>query len=269
MAGAPTASVAELLAAPIGRYYAGRTFVAWVVSPAVVGACHFGAFEPADEAAATELADLPLHPALVPPLDLLHDLGGVDVLDRLAFERFVRLLAPRMPAIVKRSRRIAMVRPAGLAGAAFTGLFHEWSVPHVTASLFEDRGEALDWLAVTAEQRAELAEVIAPFEVGPLLRAIRAAIAADLTGATLERVAAAMGHSARSLQRHLADAGATFRDELGRARVVAAKARLADSDDKIETIARELGFGSLAAFTTMFSRATGEPPQQYRKGRRS
>jgi len=261
-------TVEAFLAEPIGRYFAGRAFVAWMHDARLVGASHFGAFDEGDEPALRRLYGLALHPALVPPYDVIHDLGAVDVLDRRAFDAHAAFLAEHMPKLAGRVRRLAVVRPTGLPGAAFTGLFHDFARPAFEAELFADRVAALAWLGVPEVVRAEIGDAVASFErVAPLLGRLREHLARDPRGATLARAAKALGHSARSLQRHLASEGTAFRDELMCARVLAAKARLVDSDDKIEVIARELGFRSVAAFTAMFGRIAGEPPQEFRRRR--
>jgi AraC-like DNA-binding protein len=257
------ATPADFLADPIGAYFAGRSFVAWM-TPSLVGASHFGAFDGADLPVLLELADMPLHAALVPPYDVIHDLGGVGVLDRRAFEVLEQYLRARMPQLVGRARKVAVVRPAGMAGAAFSGLFHDFTAPHFDGGLFHDRDEALAWLGLPDEVRADIFALVAPFEQAPLLRRVRELVATDPAGATLERVAMATAHSVRSLQRHLAELGTSFRDELATVRVDRAKARLAETDDKIEAIASDLGFASAAAFTTSFGRLAGESPQRYR-----
>ena len=264
------ASVTEFVDDPVGCWFAGRAFVAWMLSPALVGASHIGPFDAADEPELRALFGLVLHPALIAPYDVVHDLGDVELIDRRAFDLLHGFLSERMTELATRARRLAVVRPAGLAGAAFTGLFHDFASTRFDAQLFADRGAAYAWLGVIAGSaaRAELDAVTAPFDVSPLLRRIRELIADDPRRASLERVAAAAGQSARSLQRHLADHGTSFRDELGRARVIAAKALLAETDDKVESIARELGFASAAAFTAMFGRELGESPQAFRDKRR-
>jgi AraC-like DNA-binding protein len=265
----PAATATELLADPVGRYVGGQSFVAWMQSTRFVGASHFGPFDGPDLPAIVALAELPFHPALVPPYDVIHDLGAVGVLDRRSFEILEQYLSARMPELVTRARRLAVVRPAGLAGAAFTGLFHDWAHARCESRLFTDRAAALDWLELASDARGEVDAIIAPFEqASPVLRRVRDAIAASPGTATLDAVATAIGHSSRSLQRHLAEHGASFRDELIRGRVEAAKARLVESDDKIEVIAREVGFSSAAALTALFTRVVGESPNAFRERRR-
>lgn len=95
----------------------------------------------------------------------------------------------------------------------------------------------------------------------PGLRALCAAFVDDPEGTTPAPVwAARFGMSARTLAR-------AFRREVGmsfgtwRRRVVAAEAarRLA-SGQSVTTVALDLGYESLSAFTTMFRRTTGSPP---------
>jgi AraC family transcriptional regulator len=75
-------------------------------------------------------------------------------------------------------------------------------------------------------------------------------------------------------RRHLARA---FRHETGKTvaafardlKLQQAKALLVDGHEPIGTIATRAGFQTAAAFTTAFSRATGETPREYRASRRA
>ena len=260
-------SVDDFLTSPVGAEVRGRTFAAWMPTPKLVGASHFGGFDPADLPALQALFGIALHEALVAPYDVVHDLGGVDVLDRPAFDLLSAFLAEQMPKLAERVRRLAVVRPPGLPGAAFTGLFHDFG-SKLDAKLFDARDAAFDWLAIEGAVRADLAAIAEHFEhAAPVLRRLRDLLAAD-PRLDVEGAAKALGHSPRSLQRHLAAEDTSFRDEVTSARVRAAKKRLVETDHKVEAIARELGFRSAAAFTTMFARAAGEPPLAFRQKRR-
>jgi AraC-like DNA-binding protein len=96
------------------------------------------------------------------------------------------------------------------------------------------------------------------------LRALEQYLVANLAGATLERAARTLGMATRSLQRQLNAARASFRGELERTRIDAARRRLAESDDKLEVIADELGFASPTHFSARFRALTGELPSDYR-----
>lgn len=262
-----SSSIAEFLADPIGHYVVGRSFAVWAQTPERAGSVLLGPIERSDHAALTELFALSRSPALAASHDALHDLGAVDTLDRASFELVERFLGSRG----RRVRRFAIVRPSGLAGAAFAGLFYERISSRCEGAMFATRDEALAWLgvAVGTAPRTQLAAMIDSIEqTAPELRRLRRVLAADLREATLERAAAALATSTRSLQRCLASQHTSFRDELIRVRVEAAESLLIDEDVPVKEIAIAVGFESSAAFTTMFTRAVGESPQEFRRRRR-
>lgn len=260
-------SATELMAAPIGSYLAGRSFVVWVQSPERLGAFHFGPLDSGDHAALATLFPLPASAHLAPRYDLMHDLGAVEDFDRTSFDFFEAFLARFVDAVAQRTRKLAVVRPRGLAGAAFTGLFHEWVVPRFDAKLCFDRREALAWLDPPATARRELDEVYDTCLQPSLLLTVRELIANDLSSATLESIAQAMSLTPRTLQRQLAELDTCFRDELARARIRVAEVMLLDRDDKIEAIAVQLGFSSASAFSAMFKKVAGEYPGEFRARR--
>jgi AraC-like DNA-binding protein len=71
--------------------------------------------------------------------------------------------------------------------------------------------------------------------------------------------------SERSLQRSLGAAGTTFKDEIAEARIRAARRLLADGDEPLSAIAREVGCSSLQHFSTLFRKRTGETPSAFRR----
>lgn len=262
-------SADELMSAPIGAYLAGRSFVVWVQGPRRLGAFHFGPLDKTDHSALATLFPLPLSPALSPPFDVLHDLGAVEVFDRSSFEFFESYLVRWVDELARRTRRLAVVRPSGLAGAAFTGLFHDWVVPRFEAKLCVERAEAQAWLGLVegAPERHALDELYDSFLQPAFLRRVREVIAACVPIATLGVVAEALATTPRTLQRQLSMHGTSFRDEILRARIRAAEAMLLDRDDKIDVIARELGFSTTASFSAMFHRVEGESPTAFRSRR--
>lgn len=255
----------ELLQDPIGGYVQGNSFMVWVQSATRFGAAHRSPLEQIDQATATPLFGLLAHPRLTGPFDLLHDFLEVADVDASAFtyaEMFIRHFAD---ALAARTRRLAVIRPGGLAGAAFAGIYHDWIPTRFDAKLCSDRLEAYEWLGIDGDDRRELEALQEAFSQPELLRRLRDALAADLREATVERIARSLSLSVRSLQRHMTEHGTSFSDELARARVVAAEALLIRGTTKIEAIARDVGFRSPAAFTSMFSRIHGESPSAFRE----
>jgi AraC-like DNA-binding protein len=83
---------------------------------------------------------------------------------------------------------------------------------------------------------------------------------------TLEDWGDAVGASARTLARRFReDTGMSFAEWRQRARLVLALARLAEGEP-VGALASALGYRSASAFTAMFRRTIGRPPQTYRPG---
>lgn len=261
----PTTHVETFLAAPVGAYVTGASFLVWVESRERIGMFHIGSFDRADQPALERIFRLVKHPALSERYDLLHDISEVSAFDEAAFQFFVGFLQQWVHELVPRVRRLAVVRPQGVAGAAFSGLFHEWVVPRFDAKLCATRDEAYAFLAVPATARETLDVIAATAGGEPALRRLRAVLEENLAHASIASAATAMSTSTRSLQRMLAGSGTTFRRELLAARMRVAQTWLLARDDKVETIARELGFASAAAFSTTFRKVVGETPSAFRE----
>lgn len=264
----PASNADDLMAAPVGKYLAGRSFVVWVQHRHRLGAFHFGRHEVVDEPALAALFALPLSATLAPPYELLYDLSAVETLDRRAFECFEVFLARGVDQLARRTRRLAAVRPNGLPGAAFAGLFHDLIAPRCDARLCGDRREAYAWLGfgdgAQHDELDELERLRDAFLSPELVRRVREAIAADIPAVTLDRIARALAISPRTLQRQLAELGTSFRDEVASARIRAARTMLLDHDDKVEYIASLVGFRSTSSFITRFRAAVGESPSAFR-----
>ncbi len=250
---------------PVGGYVRGRSFMVWVQSPRRFGATHRSPLDPQDQITANLLVALPVNAKIIAPFDMFHDLSAVEVFDRSAFEYARKFLEHWIEALAARTRRLAVVRPTGIAGAAFTGMFHDWVAPRFSdAKLCGGRDEAYAWLEIIGREQRELDALHAEFVKPELLHQIADALARDLRDATVERLAGGVALSVRSLQRRLTELGTSFSEELATARVRAAETLLTEASTKIETIGQEVGFRSAPAFTAMFRRIHGESPRTFR-----
>jgi AraC-like DNA-binding protein len=81
----------------------------------------------------------------------------------------------------------------------------------------------------------------------------------------LDEVAAAVGLSVRTLQRRLADAGASYERLRERSRFGTATRLLASTDATVLEIALDVGYSDHAHFTRAFRRWTGVPPREFRR----
>ncbi|NUP08187.1 MAG: helix-turn-helix transcriptional regulator [Polyangiaceae bacterium] len=266
----PSASIDDFLNAPLGRYYAGRTHVLWVRSHTLAGAIYFDRPGARDAADLFRLAPLTFDPGLSDPYDALVDASLLRELEEGAFSTLVEHLAGAR-SFSARIRRVALVRPQGVTGAAIAGLFFEAVREHFEAALFAHRSEAMAWFgradagAANADLDALASAVCGPH---PLVRQLRDYLATALDDASLDTAARALGVSSRSLQRKLSEASTTFSGELEGARVREAERLLLHTDDKIEAIARATGCVSTSHFGKMFRAATGESAADFRARRR-
>ena len=111
------------------------------------------------------------------------------------------------------------------------------------------------------------AELAAHERASELCKRMRRAVFALIGGderPDLARVAARCALSTRSLRRHLAAQGLSFRAELRRLRLEYAHHALAHTDLPIAEIARRLGYSEQSALTRAVRQALGVSPSRLR-----
>ena len=160
-------------------------------------------------------------------------------------------------------RRQVLLRPAGFVGAVVAG-FYEVLAPQYPVELAATPEEAARCLG-----RPEIVAILeemdratADFSGGPTRAAVRALLAEG--SLRLSQAAQKLNLSERTLQRRLEDEGSSWKEESQRARVEHAKLLLAGGDEKITTIAREVGCATPQSFASLFRRLTGETPTDWR-----
>jgi AraC-like DNA-binding protein len=255
-------SVDAFLADRFGSYFVARHFLVWCSDARLGGVVFWGTPDATDVRELERVFALDPVPGLDQPYDVIADGRRVERVVQTAFEPFARIAARRLRA-QPLMRRLAVVAPHGLVGTVMAGFFHLFAVGG-RQRLFSEAGAAFAWLE-RGDALAELEAVIAA-ELGepPLVTSLRGWLATHLAHATVDDAARALKRSSRSLQRELAAAATSFRREIDRARATAARARLADSDVKVEALALELGCRSVASFAKLFRRVTGETPTEFR-----
>jgi AraC-like DNA-binding protein len=252
-------------AAPLGRTCASEHLLVWFPSATLRVVCAWGAPTEADialliEAMRAELQDL------VPPHHSLVDVRDVRAVDGPAYERlfeFIRSEAAAWDRVTLSSR---LVHSGGLVAGLLAG-YKAVAGLAVRTSTHASLVDALDGLGPSAselEAGLRARRDAAALETR-VLRAFRAWLEAHLVDADAETCAQTIGLSLRSLQRHLAEAGTTFRAELARARVNRAKALLVGTDLKILAVASEVGYPRVQSLAEAFRQATGLGPAQWRE----
>jgi AraC-like DNA-binding protein len=187
----------------------------------------------------------------------------IERISRSAFDPFAHEARRRIEGQRELVRRHAVIAPFGLIGTIMAGFF-----PLLAAGdhyrVFTDGGEAFGWLGRPAVFEELEALVDGARGQAPVVTELARWLAAHLRDATITTAARALGRSSRSLQRELGAASTSFRRELDRARVSAARTRLADGEEKLAVIAREVGCVSGSTFSELFRRVTGETPSEFR-----
>ena len=259
------ADLAEFLADPVGRCFAGRCWLYFYPQPGFCGFIVWGHPTQTDLERLVRVLEVelgsPAHVSLV-------DARRVEGADPRGFAVLENYVKKHHTALARAVKKLAVVRPDGLVGA-ITSDFFGIAPPPYPVSLFEDRAQAVRWLGVP-DGEALLAELAREEERAagtPLLRDLRTIVETSMRDATLARAAKTLGMSARSLQRRLGDLDTTFQAEVNDARVRTAKRLLRETDASLTQIADDVGCASLASFSALFRRATGDAPSAWRKRR--
>lgn len=122
--------------------------------------------------------------------------------------------------------------------------------------------------ALLAALERHVGEIIgAAPQVGTVRDAVTALIDADLglSPVTVDRVAAAVSMSPRTLQRHLSQDGTSFRKLLEDIRFERAKLLLSQPRSKVAEVAEALGYSDPTAFWRAWTGWTGEAPSHVKR----
>lgn len=249
-------------AGPEGRAHAGASFFVATERRLAVFAC-WGRLAEDDVSLI-----LPLYDAIAEhnrgTFDLVTDVSAIEHVERSAFDAMSRYVQKHMKDRGRHIRRHALVRPEGVIGAMSAGFYALVAPPYPWRDFIELQ-DAFAWLERDA--RPFVAMISSARETVPELRRLREFVAAHVSTATMPAAARALATSERSLHRRLVEHGTSFRAELQRARVAAAQTLLRETDEKLETIARRVGFSSASSFGVIFRRATGMTAGAYRAQR--
>ena len=269
----PAASAAALAADPVGHYWLGNTMIVWCADAETCGTFGWGQTTDADAQELTDALELAFHPALAAGFDVLMENTAVAHVDWNAYARVFAYVRDKLPDWRTKIRKQAVVMPDNPAGAALSGIGPMLGITyplHFAASL-DDALAFLGWGAGSAGAAAvaEIAAVAADARAVPAtLRRMRTWLEGALERASIDAAAEALATAPRSLQRELADAGTSFSDELVAARVRVAAQLLIATDDKVEAIARAVGYATASRLAESFRKLLGETPAEYRARRR-
>lgn len=257
------ADVSDFLASPLQRHVVLGSFICFTATADLRGLVVRGRPDEAEVRQLLAFVDTWARSAPEAHASLI-DARRLEGIDERAFAVLVDHLSTRDPIHRRRITRQAFLRSGSVAGALVAGFHHLVASPF-PVRIHQDPREALEWLdhdpAFAAELDAIGAGEAASEGVTPRLRRV---LVHPLHAVTLASAAAALGMSARSLQRHLQAEGTTFQDEYNAAQVRAAQALMRASEIKLTALAFEVGCSSPAHFSALFRRVTGESPSEWR-----
>jgi AraC-like DNA-binding protein len=260
--------VADFVARPIGRCVIGASFVTWCAAPDLIGTIQWGALDAACVAAMLDAARFLEHDALAPRYRMLLDCQLVDRVEPQAILGFMEIARRWLPSGAARIERQVIVIPNGWPGILVAGILPPLT-PTYDLHFTEDVQRACELTGVAARARGAhdaAAARAAQSRGGAILIArLRRAIAQELSGPTIDRCAAVLGLSSRTLQRELADASTSFSDELRRVRVEMAEQLLHYTDLKIDAIAARVGAGSASRLSVLIRRERNATPNELRR----
>ena len=247
---------AEFASAPVGRCIIGPTYLIWCDSPELQGAIVWGEL---DERAVRDMLAIGKfvhHPEIAERRRVLVDCRDLLRIDADLLLGFTEMARERVTTWSGGLERQAILVPTGLGGILIAGALPSVGAVH-PLRFTHDVAAALEFVDHPAASEAHHAAMaIAAAVRGPstLLFRVRAHLGRDLSEATVESVAVALGTSTRTLQRDLGRLDTSFRDELRRARIAAAEVLLVHSDLKIDAIATQVGFGTASRMTASLRR---------------
>ena len=251
--------------APLGRATASARAVLWSPRTDLRLAAMWGTPGDVDAAFLISAMETEVRDGAAPYASYV-DLRDLHEVEAEAFERFLgfmRQRRSRFASLVQRSAIVASDRMASAAALGYTRLLGD----PFPSRVFERGEDALGWLGVGAEATTMVADLRALMEQvrdATALTRLRDLWGRDLRHAQIASAARELGMSCRLLQRQLAAAGTTFRDELRRARVERAKRLLRETDAKLHAVAAEVGFEKAASLIDAFKRETGRTPRAWR-----
>lgn len=259
----------DFVQAPLGGATASERAVFWFARPELRLVSIWGTPRDADAsflmgAMATEIReDAARHASYV-------DLRDFDDVSAEVFQTFLGYMRQHRAQFSRAVTKSAIVASERMSSAAALGYTRLLGDPF--PSQVFDRGEdALAWLGFGAEAQSlltDLSSLVQQVRDSTVVARLRDMWRSDLRQTRIADAARALGLSTRLLQRQLAAAGTTFRDELRRARVERAKVLLRDTDEKLFGVATEVGFEKAASLIDAFKRETGLTPESWRTAAR-
>lgn len=213
-----------------------------------------------------DLSKVGISDAAVPHV-YLADLRGLEFIDPSTFGLMFDYVHTNAARLKRNVEKLVQIRPDGITGAIVSGFSTIARAPfpdQVCATV----DEAIAHLGVAPEEGRALLAELSEVRQGALTKhepvARLRALLERVENCSLEHASKQLGLSTRAMQRALKESGTSYREEIRSMRLHRSMQLLRDPSKQVTWIAVELGFSSLQHFVTMFRRATGETPTEWR-----
>ncbi len=250
---------------PLGRLAKVGPFSLWCIDASLTGLSLPPSADTGQIEALFAISKRSPLPGMQVPYDIIVDERQLSSLSSVAvalFLGFVDAVGEALPRIVRRVLIVSPREPLMAMVASGFGVLSKvvpgYRVVDSLRAAFLELGRDPEITTLLDERLARTG--------APELAELERLIAVDLQSARLAPIARTLGKSERTLQRLLQESGTSFGELVDRARQERAVARL-QAGDKIEHIARDLGFSSASSFSTFFRRRVGTSPGEFRRAR--
>ncbi|MDP2273163.1 MAG: AraC family transcriptional regulator [Archangium sp.] len=263
----PAESLAAFQRAPEGTYLSGEHFLFLCETEELYAFFIWGQACLEETHEVVKVLATELRPGAVPHRSYV-DFSGMTGIDRKSFGVLRDFLEASKPRQAEVTVQEAIIRPGGFAGTVVAGYFAIYEQPFPTR-LFTDSAEAAGWLELDPallKRWETLRDEVRG--VPPELKQLRRLLRAQLDRADLPSAARQLGVSTRTLQRRLGSFGTTFQRVLDGERLELAQELVAESEEKLSSIATQVGFASYQHFSDWFRRKAGSTAEAFRRRER-
>jgi AraC-like DNA-binding protein len=261
---APT--LESFVRAPVGRWVMAGSAIGWCYSPTLCGCIGWG--RPDAAAVRAILHAFEAYRELALKFDVILDGRLLEAIPADGLEAFLEWARRELEPLQRRIRVLGSVIPPGPDGFTLAGI---GSVLGFSALYTTDPVEA--FRRVLPDGGDALAEEVAGIVsrvrgTPPILVKLHSLLRDRQSRISLAEAARALGISARQLQRELAGAGKSFRGELFDVRFDSVTRLLSSTDDKLASVAAQLGISSTPLAQIVRDR-TGQSLAEYRASLRN
>lgn len=252
---------------PEGGFVAGSSWLYFCAEPSLYGFVLWEVPSEGDMSALVKLMEDEL--ALRPPHAAYVDVRRLRVALAPSFAELAQFFATHADDLARAVTRGAIVRGDGMMAAVAAGFLA--TVPSTfSATTWTEPARALEALGVAKDRAPALADALdRAYEEAAgtphVIAALSDWLEENLAEPSLDDAARALAMASRTLQRRLSEAGTSFLDEIGKARVRVAQRTMLASDVPVSNVALDVGCASPQHFASLFKKIVGETPTAWRK----